>query len=852
MAKSDNTVQRAHGICLGASTVSAVSLSRNPVNGNRIRVEKVTLKTHEGNPKAAFEQIVSELGLDSEPLLVTGRKFRSFIKAPSVTEPEAAEYALDFIRAENGGTYDALVSAGGETFMVYTLDKNQKISGISTGNKCAAGTGEFFLQQIRRMDLDINQAIDLAGRGEPYLVTGRCSVFCKSDCTHALNKGVSVSNVTAGLCQMIAQKIVEIVARVSHNKILLVGGTALNAAVVAQLRRELGEVTVPKEAAYFEALGAALLAFDRGTPLPPDLFHAGRSNFSFLEPLPDYESLVTFNGSKYHTAQRGDRCLLGLDVGSTTTKAVLIREEDQALLGSVYLRTNGKPVEASRSCFQGLLEKLAGTEVDIIGIGVTGSGRQIAGLYTLTEAIINEIICHATAAVYFDSEVDTIFEIGGQDAKYTHITGSVASDYAMNEACSAGTGSFLEEAAFETLGVRMEEIADLALQAERPPNFNDQCAAFISSDIKNAAQEGITRNDILAGLVYSICFNYVNRVKGNRPMGKKIFMQGGICYNRAVPLAMAGILKKQIIVPPAPGLMGAFGVALELKKRIDLGLIKEKKFDLKEIVKREVSYEKSFVCAGGKEKCDLKCKIARVRIGSAVYPFGGSCNRYYNIRFKQKVDDESLDYVKVRNELMFGKYAPPGRLKPETPVIGLNTSFLTMRLFPLYYNFFSRLGCRIVLPDRVEPDAVNHLVTSMCFPAEVAIGLYENLVLKKPDYVFLPHVPELYVPKGIEKLDFCATCAFTQGEGFWLRGAVQVWQSQTPQNNGSMPEMCTPTINFNGGWEKGRKAFVETACKIGFSEKAADDAFAAAVEAQYAFEEECRQTGTRLLEKIQS
>ena len=132
------------------------------------------------------------------------------------------------------------------------------------------------------------------------------------------------------------------------------------------------------------------------------------------------------------------------------------------MLGSIYLRTNGNPVEASRDCYKSLLKQLEGTEIDIIGIGVTGSGRQIAGLYSLTDGIINEIIAHASAAVYFDPEVDTIFEIGGQDAKYTYITNSVASDYAMNEACSAGTGSFLEESAYESLGIEVTKIADLA------------------------------------------------------------------------------------------------------------------------------------------------------------------------------------------------------------------------------------------------------------------------------------------------------------------------------------------------------------------------------------------------------
>ena len=141
--------------------------------------------------------------------------------------------------------------------------------------------------------------------------------------------------------------------------------------------------------------------------------------------------------------------------------------------------------------------------------------------------------------MHFDPEVDTIFEIGGQDAKYTYITNSVPSDYAMNEACSAGTGSFLEESAKESLGLEVTEIGKVAYQGRNPPNFNDQCAAFIGSDIKNAAQEGIPVEDIVAGLVYSICMNYSNRVKGNRPVGKKVFMQGGVCYNEAIPAAMA-------------------------------------------------------------------------------------------------------------------------------------------------------------------------------------------------------------------------------------------------------------------------------------------------------------------------
>ena len=160
----------------------------------------------------------------------------------------------------------------------------------------------------------------------------------------------------------------------------------------------------------------------------------------------------------------------------------------------------------------------------------------------------------------------------------------------MNEACSAGTGSFLEEAAFESLGVNYLDIEKLALSANSPPNFNDQCAAFINSDIKTATQEGIKKEDMLAGLVYSVCLNYVNRVKGQRSSGKVIFMQGGVCYNRAVPLAMASIIGKEIIVPPEPGLMGAFGVALEINRRINMGTLPSKTYDLNALASRDLCW----------------------------------------------------------------------------------------------------------------------------------------------------------------------------------------------------------------------------------------------------------------------
>jgi predicted CoA-substrate-specific enzyme activase len=831
--------EKAYGICLGASTITAVEVSKTD---GKYKIERVIIKAHEGDPKNTFANVMGELSMNGTPVLVTGRKFRNFVNLPSITEPEAVEYALSFVT--NGGRkYDAVVSAGGETFMVYRLDHDQKISGISTGNKCASGTGEFFLQQIKRMNLDVKHAVSLALEGEPYAVSGRCSVFCKSDCTHALNKGEPIANVTAGLCQMIAQKMIELLAKVPNDRVMIVGGTSQNDAVIEHVKKELKGIVVPEEAPYFEALGAAIAAFDKGSASTEKLFNEKHSSFTFLPPLADFEHLVTFNKTEYAKAKTGDRCIIGLDVGSTTTKAVLLRTDDDKFLASIYLRTNGNPVEASRDCYKAILDQIEGAKVNIVGIGVTGSGRQIAGLYSLTDGIINEIIAHCSAAVYFDPEVDTIFEIGGQDAKYTHITNSVASDYAMNEACSAGTGSFLEEAAFESLSIKTTDIAEHALLGKKPPNFNDQCAAFISSDIKNATHEGISREDILAGLVYSICFNYANRVKGHRPVGKKIFMQGGVCYNKAVPLAMAGIVHKPIVVPPEPGLMGAFGVALEIKKRLGLGLLEEKTFDLQTLIGRAVVYEESFVCAGGKEKCDLKCSINRIRIEDKLYPFGGACNRYYNLRFKISVDQEKYDYVSKRKTLVFEKYAPAYKHKDNAPAIGINRSFLTHRIFPLVYNFFSQLGSSVIVPDTVNEEALNRQTSSMCYPAQLSIGYFDDLLSKKPDYLFMPHIEEMNVPEGNTRKEFSSTCIFIQGEAFWMR---QIFKDKDLDG-----KIISPTINMSGGWENGRKQFVDSALKLGFPKDAANKAFTNAVKMQEAFEAELLEMGKEALKELE-
>ena len=861
---SKNT--RALGLCLGASTITLVHLEQAVATGGLNpgtfpgppRVVSYFRHPHEGDPKRALLSAVNGFDLSGfDRIVATGRKFRGFVNLTSISEPEAVEYAYGFVKP-SGVSCPAVVSAGGETFMVYVLDRWGRISNVLTGNKCASGTGEFFLQQLRRMDVSLEEAAQWAATTAPHPVSGRCSVFCKSDCTHATNKGIPKSKVTAGLCKMMAGKILELLKKVDRKNIMLTGGAARNRMMVEYLRQEIPGLIVPAEAAYFEALGAALWGLENDTAEftgMSGLLQRKAASFDRLPPLADFKDMVTFKTLEKGEVRSGDRCILGLDVGSTTTKAVLVRTRDNAMVSSVYLLTNGDPVGASRACYQALLDQVSDrvdpSEVAIDGLGVCGSGRQIAGLHALTDSVINEIVAHAAAAVFFDPGVDTIFEIGGQDAKYTYITNQVASDYAMNEACSAGTGSFLEESAHETLGLGMTEIADVALSGKHPPNFNDQCAAFITSDIKNAIHEGIAHADIVAGLVYSICMNYSNRVKGNRPVGEKVFMQGGVCYNRAVPLAMASLVGKPIIVPPEPGLMGAYGVALEVKHRIERGLLKKKRFDLSTLARRQVRYGKPFVCKGGPEKCDRRCEIAMIELEGGRYPFGGACNRYYNLRRNLRYDVKNLDLVRVRQQLVFEGYGErrdtTGK-KSAGQRIGINRSFLVNTYYPLYSTFFSELGIGPVVPDVCSREGIDQRNAAFCYPGELAHGYFHALLEMDPplDYIFLPHFKAVPVLDGNSSSQ---VCPFVQGETFYLQAT---FREQLRQLESRGTRVLTPLFDLTHGLASARKPLVETAVQMGVKRKKALAAFETALDRQTACLSEMEVMGKAVLEALAS
>ncbi|TYB88918.1 MAG: 2-hydroxyglutaryl-CoA dehydratase [Kosmotoga sp.] len=791
------------GLCVGSSSVSYYTDN------------KAKHLSHGGNPKKILSELLEAFDDNDLTIIATGRKGKRILDLPQVSEVEATEVAYSKLKSTYGNV-DAVVSAGGENFTLYRVNEKGLITGIFTGNKCASGTGEFFLQQIERMGISLDYA-NSVDTEKSYELSSRCSVFCKSDCTHALNKGINKDQVLNGLGKVMASKIIELAHKARAKKIMLIGGVSRNELMKKHLKTSL-DIVVPDEALYFEAYGAKVWGEQNNVIQKNSgkVFKDFALSFTLHPPLSKYKDNVEFKEMNFKEAEPDDECILGIDVGSTTTKAVVVREKDDAILAGVYLRTLGDPVRAARNCYEDINNQLRNKQIKIRGLGVTGSGRKIVGLHAMTDAVYNEIMAHSRAAAYFDPEVDTIFEIGGQDAKYTYLINGVPASYAMNEACSAGTGSFLEEAARESLNIDYKEIGDYALKSTNPPNFSAQCAAFIGSDVKTAIHEGINHENICAGLIYSICLNYLNKVKGNRPVGKKIFMQGGVCYNKGVPVAMAALTDKKIIVPPHPGLMGAFGVALMVKENQKLGLIKKEKFSLDALMNREVIYKSSFVCQGGKEKCDRKCVINIIELDGKTYPFGGACNKYENVIHDLDIEPSEYNFLNKREKIIF-----PDEVKTKNdkdfPTIGVNPSFSMNSIFPLFYSYFKELGFHVLLPDTTAKEGWERRGAEFCFPVDISHGYMYDLLKKSPDYIFLPRIRGIKVPNSD---NYNVFCPFVQSEADLLKsGFPELEEYNVIEKN----------IDFSFGFEEQETIFEDIAEQLGKTKAQGKKAYANAL-----------------------
>jgi len=823
------------GIDIGSTTLKLCLLS--PDGG----VEHELLP-HDGDLSGTLSQLFDRLGDKLAPFLkglVTGTEGRHRIQLPEVIAAVAIESGLDALKLKPR----AVVSMGGEDLVVYVFNDQGRIVNTHSGNKCASGTGEFLRQQLGRMNLRLEDINEICEGARAHRISNRCSVFMKSDCTHRLNKGeVSKGDIALSLSKVMADKVAEflIKAKIKSGQVVLIGGVTRNRHLVNFVREGNPGIdfVVPGEAPYFEAFGAAQLARNQGAKLPEDgLMRPGSAHiFKTFSPLTESSDLVQHAPSRRAAFDPEAEYVLGVDGGSTTTKVTLVNAETLEIVVEHYGRTHGDPVAALKLCLREVKKQLGEHKPKIRLVASTGSSRELLGVFLETAGVYNEIIAHTVGTTYFQKEVDTIFEIGGQDAKYVLINNGVPIDYAMNEACSAGTGSFLEESAAGDLNIdTAPEIGPIAMQAAAPLRFGEHCSAFINSDIRKAIQQGSAREDIVAGLIFSIVANYLNRVVGNRKIGEHIVLQGGVAKNQAIPLAFAQMTGKQITVPPDPELMGCFGVArLVLQKQAD-GLIDKSDFDLDSLIEKEITYHKGFTC----KACENHCSIRRLEVGKRRYPFGGRCSLYTNQRKKRDIhSSEVIDYTQERARMLFEEFTPaPGTLKTKsTSVVGVPMAFSVHSLWPFYSWFFHTLGIKIEASTRIVPEGIAKQESNYCFPTEIAHGAIQDVIDKGVDYIFLPHFRDM---PTMEDVHAC-TCPLTQGLPFLARHAFGLRDEQ----------MLRPLLSFSDGFETSRGAFEDMAEQLGFTRAQGSRAYDVGIEQYQRFLAAYQALGRKVLREV--
>jgi predicted CoA-substrate-specific enzyme activase len=762
------------GINIGALTVKVVAV-QSCLQDATSSVQSAAVVSHQGRPLEVLDRLLTQ------PEFAGAAYFGVSGHLGHVTEFAAIQRALREVHARMSESasdqkekdFDAVVSLGGESFLVYTLAEG-KVTNVLSHNKCAAGSGEFFMQLIGRMGLDVDTAIELSSSGTVVPLASRCTVHCKSDVTHKLNRHEATpADILKTLHDSMASKVVALLEKGQNRlrRALLIGGVTRNAALLDALRAKLPATTliVLPESPWFEAWGTALLTRDDPRYTFPLI--ARPPVFETLPPLDQFaDQVLVMDAPPLQTPPDGPM-VLGVDAGSTTTKAVLLDPATRAVVASHYARTHDDPVAAVRECLKELIRQVGNRPVGLVS--TTGSARELIGAWLGTEQVFNEISAHAAGATHFAADVDTIFEIGGQDAKYIYLRNGVPIGYAMNNACSAGTGSFLEESAQSDLGVRVSEIAAVALTAPAPVKFKTTCAAFINSDIRIAQQQGQSRDNILAGLVYAIVENYLTKVKGQRPVGKKVLLQGGVALNRAVGHAFAQRVGRPVVIPSNPELLGALGVGLLALERCgsELGAAT----DLETLAAAQMSLVGRFTCRA----CKMSCSVERFEVAGRKFPFGGRCSLYENVWKRKTRTAPAPDLVEQRAAIVYNSPRhfglplasapkpraywdvgpaleaarsfieeslghPNGNGKPAVyeKRVGIPRALTTHSLFPLYSTFFTALGMEVVL-SAVDPRGDLRSHSGFCLPAQIAHGAVLDLAQKQVKLVFLPQVARM-------------------------------------------------------------------------------------------------------------
>jgi len=810
-----------------------------------------------GQPLDALEEllrpVVELLGTRTLHIVGTGQGAKlaaSRYHIPVINDFSAIVEAVNRFHPDTRTVFEM----GGETSKYILLERNDNLGKLSiadygTNGDCAAGTGAFMDQQASRLKYRIEEVGGLVlGASKTAQIAGRCSVFAKSDMIHAQQRGYSPDEVLKGLCNAVARNFKSVISR-SKKVIppaLFIGGVAMNAGMVRAMKDVFeiddDQLVVPETLCWLGALGCALQALiaapvrveEGGGRMFRDFPGADRLSL-------DRVQLLRENVKPYVFPSTGGRVpvYLGVDIGSVSTNLAVVDTEGN-VIKDIYVPTKARPIEVVSDGLKEIAREIGG-RIEVKGVGTTGSGRELIGILIGADTINDEITAHKTGALHISrtmlgKEVDTIFEIGGQDSKFISVEDSVVVDFTMNDACAAGTGSFLEEQA-EELEVNIKnDFAQLALSSDSPIRLGERCTVFMGRDVNTYMQQGAPKEDIIAGLAYSVVYNYLNRVVRGRKIGDVIFFQGGTAYNDSVAAAFSRVTGKEIIVPPFNGVIGAIGEALLARRKMEvLGTPSTfKGFDLS-----KVRYElKEFTCKG----CSNYCTVQEFTVDGEKTYWGDKCSERYRKRKKIPKTPVIEDLYRIRDNLLRKTYEENGR---SGAVIGIPFTMYTYDQLPFYNVYFSECGFCTVLSDptntAIANQGIENVVAEPCYPIIVAHGHVKSLFDRGVDYVWLPNV----INTETEILD---QESFVCAWGSTLPFVVE----HTPTFHPIRHRLLKPTLHFRDGAGMVKKELFEAVKRFGVSRSRSDRAVDAAYRAQEEFRSALLEEGRRSVERVHS
>jgi predicted CoA-substrate-specific enzyme activase len=742
------------GLDIGSVSISLVCLSEHG------EIQHTEYRFHRGMVR---ETLKSMLGVLSPGTL--GAMACSSSTPRILRQARYYDSQVCFIEAARRihGQIRSLLVVGGERFVLLRFDPEGRFLNLKASTSCAAGTGSFLDQQAGRLGLTGSAELgELArsNRGEAPKIASRCAVFAKTDLCHAQQAGYSLEEICDGLCMGLARNIADTIS--TEEKILspavFAGGVSLNRAVVAHLETLLGcRFDVGEDSYLYGALGAALCVLQDGTGTgisffnPEELIDLRQEKKSYYyEPLdlklseyPDFADgeHTVFSPSVdgfslpvevdlYHSL-RGLGTLegiLGIDIGSTSTKAILI-DLGKRVLAGFYTRTAGRPLVAVQAIFEALdnLLEQRKAEVMIRGAGTTGAGRKFIGEVIGADLILNEITAHARAAYELDPRIDTIIEIGGQDSKFTTLRDGMVTFSQMNTVCAAGTGSFIEEQA-NKLGVTLEEYSGRA-EGVRAPLASDRCTVFMERDINHYLNKKYTVDEILAAVLFSVRENYLLKVSSEGLIGRRICFQGATAKNRALVAAFEQKLRRPIFVSKYCHLTGALGVALALRE----DLPDRSRFRGIDLYRQSIPV-RSEICP----LCNNHCRLRIAEVQGQTVAYGFLCGRDYQA--KRYISKNRSGFDLVREYQRSFREPEHESTKLTSPIIGIPAALHLLDELPLWKRFFAELGIQVITSEGyMEALKSGKELTGAEFCAPIT-ALHGHALHLAPscDFLFLP------------------------------------------------------------------------------------------------------------------